>query len=101
MVALVSLDRAKAHLRIDADDQDEEVSLKITDASDIVLDYLKRPGHGWTDTDAPGQVQAAVLLVLGALWSQREGAGQNAEDLDPISPAVVSLLRRMRDPALA
>ena len=101
MVALVSLDRAKAHLRIDADDQDEEVSLKITDASDIVIDYLKRPDHGWTDTDAPGQVQAAVLLVLGALWSQREGAGQNAEDLDPISPAVVSLLRRMRDPALA
>lgn len=101
MVALVSLDRAKAHLRIDGNDQDEELSLKIADASDTVIDYLKRSDHGWDATDAPGQVQAAVLLVLGALWSQREGVGQNAEDLDPISPAVVSLLRRMRDPALA
>lgn len=101
MAGLVSMDRAKAHLRIDGDDQDEELSLKITDASDTVIDYLKRPDHGWDAADAPGQVQAAVLLVLGALWSQREGVGQNAEDLDPISPAVVSLLRRMRDPALA
>lgn len=101
MVALVTLDRAVAHLRIDGNDQDEELLLKVTDASEVVVDYLKRPDHGWDEVTAPGQVQAAVLLVLGALWSQREGVGQNAENLDPISPAVVSLLRRMRDPALA
>jgi hypothetical protein len=101
MAALVSLDRAKAHLHIDWNDQDEELAAKVTDASDTVVDYLKRPDHGWDETTAPGQVQAAVLLVLGALWSQREGVGQNAADLDPISPAVASLLRRMRDPALA
>lgn len=101
MVTLVSLERAKAHLHIDWVDQDEEVAAKVADASDTVVDYLKRPDHGWDATTAPGQVQAAVLLVLGALWSQREGVGQNAEDLDPISPAVASLLRRMRDPALA
>ncbi|MCC4295849.1 head-tail connector protein [Brevundimonas aurantiaca] len=101
MVALVTLDRAKAHLHIEGEDQDDELTLKVSDASETVIDYLKRPDHGWTDETAPGQVQAAVLLVLGALWSQREGVGQNAEDLDPISPAVVSLLRRMRDPAIA
>lgn len=101
MGALVTVDRAKSHLEIDWFDNDEELALKISDASDTIIDYLKRPDHGWTETTAPGQVQAAVLLVLGALWREREGVGQNAEDLDPISPAVVSLLRRMRDPALA
>lgn len=101
MAALVSLDSAKAHLSIDWTDQDEELSLKISDASDIVIDYLKRPDHGWDISTVPGQVRAAVLLVLGALWAQREGVGDNAAELDPISPTVVSLLRRMRDPALA
>ncbi len=101
MVALVSIDSAKAHLSIDWFDQDEELALKINDASDIVVDYLKRPDHGWDVETVPGQVRASVLLVLGALWAQREGVGDNAADLDPISPTVVSLLRRMRDPALA
>lgn len=101
MAALVTLERAKAHLHIDWTDQDEELAQKVSDASDTIIDYLKRPDHGWDEESAPGQVQAAVLLVLGALWSHREGVGQNAEDLDPISPAVASLLRRMRDPAIA
>lgn len=101
MVDLITLDRARSHLHIEGADEDEELAAKIADASGIVIDYLKRPDHGWTDVTAPGQVQAATLLVLGAIWSQREGVGQGADDLDPISPAVVSLLRRMRDPALA
>lgn len=101
MVALVTIDRARSHLHIEGFDEDEELEAKIADASAIVIDYMKRPNHGWTEATAPGQVQAATLLVLGAIWSQREGVGQSAEDLDPISPAIVSLLRRMRDPALA
>lgn len=101
MVALVTLEAAKEHLRIDDPDQDEEVTDRIGDASDIVIDYLKRPDHEWTEDDVPGNVRASVLLVLGALWQNREGVGQYAEDMDPISPAVVSLLRRMRDPAIA
>jgi len=101
MVALVTLEAAKAHLRVDDDTQDDEVETKLNDASDIIVDYLKRPDHDWTDETVPGQVRSSVLLVLGALWENREGVGQYAEELDPISPAVVSLLMRMRDPALA
>ena len=100
MVALVTLNAAKEHLRLDDADQDEEVEARIGDASDIIVDYLKRPNHGWTDQTVPGQVRAAVLLVLGSLWVNRDAVG-DAADQDPISPAVVSLLRRMRDPALA
>lgn len=100
MVSLVTLEAAKAHLRLDDADQDQEVATRIGDASDIIIDYLKRPEHGWTEASVPGQVRAAVLLVLGALWVNRDAVG-DAADMDPISPAVVSLLRRMRDPALA
>lgn len=101
MAALVTLAAAKDHLRIDGADADTELQKKMADATDAVIDYLKRPTHGWTDATVPGHVRASILLVLGALWESREGVGQHAEDLDPISPAVVSLLRRMRDPALA
>lgn len=101
MVALVTLDAAKAHLRIDDADQDVEVTERINDASDTVIDYIKRPAHGWTDETVPGNVRASVLLVLGALWGSRPGVGEDRVDIDPITPAVVSLLMRMRDPALA
>lgn len=101
MVALATLKAAKDHLHIDGESDDDAVALKLSDASDIVIDYLKRPDHGWTDQTVPGQVRASVLLVLGTLWADREGSGEQATDRDPISPAVVSLLRRMRDPAIA
>jgi hypothetical protein len=94
MAALVTLAEAKAHLRVLANDQDTDITMKALAASDIVIDYIKRPAHGWTDTTAPALVKAAILLVLGALFEDREGG-------DPISDAVKSLLHRYRDPAYA
>lgn len=55
----------------------------------------------WTDDsgepteDVPGEVAAATLLVIGALFEDREG------EKDPISTAVRSLLAMRRDPAMA
>ncbi len=43
----------------------------------------------------PYDVQAATLLVAGALYADREGKAS------PISPAVEALLERWRDPAVA
>lgn len=42
----------------------------------------------------PGSVRRATLLVIGALDAHREG------DVDPITPAVVSLLVRYRGPTV-
>lgn len=101
-MALVSLADAKSHLRIDDDDQDAFLSAQLENAEGIVIDYLKdRADETWDENTVPGQVRASVLLVLGALWENREGVGPDAPDLDPISPAVRSLLMRSRDPALA
>lgn len=94
MAALVTLAEAKTHLRVLADDQDSDITAKALAASDIVIDYIKRPDHGWTDVTVPALVKSAILLVLGALFDDREGG-------DPISDAVKSILHRLRDPALA
>ena len=98
MSELLSLAQAKARLRIDFDDDDTDAQLMLDQAEGIVIDYLKRPDHGWDEGTVPWSVSAAILLVFGSLWEHREG---DAEGFDPISPAVVSLLARQRDPALA
>lgn len=97
MVALVDLETAKAHLRLDSDDADEIVATKLTQASAFVIDYCKVDDELW-DQDStesvpvPGAVEAATLLVLEALF---DGTAE------PLSDAVKSLLHMHRDPALA
>lgn len=52
----------------------------------------------------PGPVRVATLLIIAALDAEREAIGRPGvpqEWLDPISPAVESVLMRYRDPALA
>lgn len=93
MAALVTLAEAKSHLRVLNSDQDTDIGMKAEAASDIVTDYIKRPDHEWTDADAPALIKAAILLVLGDLFNDREGAG--------LSEGVKAILHRYRDPALA
>lgn len=93
MVALVTLAEAKDHLRIDDDDQDADINSKRLAASAIVIDYIKRPLHGWTEETAPPLIKSAVLIMLGELFANREAA-----DLPPGAKAI---LYRQRDPALA
>lgn len=96
MTALVTLAEAKAQLRIDHDDDDPQVQSKAADATAIVVDYLKRPDHGWTDATAPRQAKAAILIVLTRIYDDRSSA-----DLDPLDERVRRLLERLRDPAFA
>lgn len=96
---LITLAQAKAQLRMldGEDDRDSEIVLKMEEASDIIVGYLKNADHGWTDRTVPGHVRAAILLVFTNLWHHRG----DDDGSDPISPAVVSLLMRDRDPAIA
>ena len=98
-MALINKDQAKRHLFIDFDDQDEDLEMKMAQAEEIVIDYLKRPQHGWTEETIPKTVQAAILLVLTALYDDRDGTGEG-DYLAPNGP-VARLLSRHRDPAAA
>lgn len=97
MIYLLGLEEAKTHLRVSGDDKDDEVMSKIAQASAIVLDYLEIDDYDESpQTGGPENMRAATFLVLGDLWEQRESGISN-----PLSPSVVALLARMRDPALA
>jgi hypothetical protein len=98
-MALISKDQAKNHLLIDYDDRDADLEMKMQQAEEIVIDYIKRPDHGWTEQTVPKTVQAAVLLVLTALFDDRDGTGEG--DYLRASGPVARLLSRHRDPAIA
>jgi hypothetical protein len=96
MTNLVDLETAKGHLRMDEDHADDVIYSKIAQASAIVIGYLKKDPDIW-DIDStesepiPKVVEAAVLLIMEALFDGTE----------PLSQTVKDLLHRHRDPALA
>lgn len=115
---LITEEEAIGHLRIDLvtdgnspatiiDSDYPVLQAKMAQAEDIILDYLKIPlasgggwGHGWDDTTVPPRIKASILLVLSALWDDREGKGDQGDYLKDDGP-IAQLLRRSRDPALA
>lgn len=98
-MALVLLPQAKLHLKVTDTNSDEDIQLKLDQASDIILDYLKGgAGVSWTWKTVPGPVQAATLLMLTHLHTHR---GDDMTVDAHVWEAVERLLMRFRDPALA
>ena len=95
MEPLVTLEQVSLALKLDLAEDDErtpDIEWKMKQATEIVVNYLKKPDHGWTVETVPGVVSASIILVIRSLL----------DDVDaPISSAVCDLLRRLRDPALA
>lgn len=110
---LVTVDQAKAQLRIDTGDGDTNLALLIRAASRAVLRYLKTPdayqdsaGDVIADsngdpTEVPEDVQAAVIMLTGNFM--RDPSGVRPEDWAAgyLPAPVISLLYPLRDPTLA
>lgn len=105
MVMLVSLEQAKLHLRADTGDGDSDILLKIQAASAIVLNYIKHDGAEFIDssgqviTDSsgnpigvPADIQAAVLLMLGYLYKDRDGDPNREYELGYLPKPVMALV---------
>lgn len=90
---MITLDQAKYHLRVDGNHEDADIQTRLTLATAIVLDYLKDSAA--PTTHGADVIDAAILLVLGELYMNREGGA------DPLSPSVRALLERQREPTLA
>jgi hypothetical protein len=85
-MALITLQAAKDHLRVTTDDNNEDIDLKITQAADIVLSYLKgRPiivssitsttGLATVTTPTPhGLTTNDVVITRGALQPEYNGS---------------------------
>lgn len=107
----ITVEEAIGHLRIDliTDGNSPETIIdtdypilitKMIQAEDIIIDYIKTVDSGWDQDTIPPRIKAAMLLVLSALWDDREGRGDAGDYLRDDGP-VAQLLRRTRDPALA
>lgn len=93
-MAVVTLDEAKAHLRIDHDAEDELIGTYLAAATQSAADFIHRP-IPWTDgegapVEVPAPVKAAILLILGDLYEHREGRFVGTTPVD--NPAVQMLL---------
>lgn len=120
---LITLAQAKAHLRVDHDAEDEQITALIEAASGAVVNYLKSGADVFLNTlglpeeiyndDSPPQVsdyavppevKAAVKILVGELFKNRE-AQQDGEigghGYGYLPRPVVMLLFPLRDPALA
>jgi hypothetical protein len=93
MAALVTLAEAQTELRQPNPAFAADIGKKAEMASELVIDYIKRPDHGWTDETVPLVVKAAILAVLQILYDEPNG--------DPLNGNVRRMLHRFRDPALA
>ena len=118
MTMLVTLPEAKLHLRIDTDDGDSDLTLKVHAASGSVLNYLKG-GNRFVQAEVNGQpafdadgkpiyttdvlfeVKGATLLMLGYLYKDRDNDQDHEYEAGYLPRPVTALLYPLRDPALA
>lgn len=122
MTQLVTLDEAKAHLRVDHDEDDADIEIKIEAASAAILNYIGDAQYLFLDTGgdeldledtstdqaahrARHLCRQATLLMVGEFYRNREPA---ATDVVPerfgygyLPRAVVALLTSLRTPTIA
>lgn len=106
---LVTLQRAKEHLRLLTDDEDVDVEEKLRAAEAIVLSHLTQRDEdwagtvaAWTEADVPLPVKHAILVQLGELYGFRgDDARIDRELRGALSPVVESLLMPYKDPGIA
>lgn len=135
MVMLVTLQQASDHLRRDTGDDDDDLIGIIHAASNSVLNYLKKTGVAYEyEVDSSGdiefdtsgrpiyqldssgdlvplpEVQSAVLLMIGVLYTDRSAQKYVQGTRDSLNPtlgnfsmplAVQWLLQPLRKPTLA
>jgi len=95
-MALISLQTAKAHLRITTEEADADIYAKKQQAEAIVLDRCNTTAAWrtttatWTESTLPGAVQAAMLLMLTHLYEQQGSDPQATAAVDAAVMALIS-----------
>lgn len=103
MAALISLQQAKDHLRITDDTNDGDLSLKVDQASAVIVGrcgstaYWAPIAAAWTQATVPPEVQSAILVLLTHLHEHR-GDDMTADTV--MWQAVDRLIALKKDPVL-
>lgn len=112
MTPLVTLEQVDLALKLDleksgspaiyTDPRVPDIEMKMVQATDIVIDYIKKPDHEWTIETVPPRVQAAILLVIGSLFDDFQNATLvSALSGSDLNNPIVAMLYRLRDPSFA
>lgn len=97
---LVTLDEARAALRLDDDFPDFTLQLAVTNASDSVVQYLKLKTPYGDDNPPPPNVKQATLLLAGIFLRDPDGVEAQTWEQGYLPWAVCNLLHQRRDPAM-
>lgn len=108
MLEFVKLSEAKEHLRIDTDDGDSDLQLKIYSASAAVLDYIQGSRDRVIGTDgkviesAPElqRVKQATLILVGILDRVRGGEEESLYKQGELPYSVSCLIYSLRKPTI-
>lgn len=112
---LVTLDEAKFHLNIGADeaDHDDLLDIYIDAASETIVDHLQDNVSEFIDSngdvildsegnpETPKKVKVATLMLVGIFFRDREGSEVANWPPGFLPPAIISLLCSRRDPTCA
>lgn len=90
MAALLTLDEAKLHCRIDHNDEDALLGALIATATTAVADYMNVTS---VDSTAAAPVKSAALLLVGSLYEQRESQGDRQFYKNPTFEALLNPYR--------
>ena len=90
MAALLTLDEAKLHCRIDHNDEDSLLGALIATATTAVADYLNVTTVA---EPVPAPVKSAALLLVGALYENRESQGERQFYKNPAFEALLNPYR--------
>ena len=91
MAALLTLDEAKLHCRIDHNDEDALLGALIATATTAVADYLNVTT---VDSTAAAPVKSAALLLVGDLYANREAQGDRPANVQRNRDADLRAKRR-------
>lgn len=103
-MALVNLANAKAQVKEVDDTHNIDIQQKAEHATALVLArcnttaWWRAITPDWTEATVPGEVQAAVLLVLGFLWEHR---GDGLMPDAAFWAAIDQVLATKKDPVIA
>lgn len=108
MLEFVTLEEAKAHLRVDTDAGDDDLQLKIYSASAAVYDFIQGSREkfigddGKIITDAPElqRVKQATLILVGILDRARGGEEESQLKQGELPYSVTCLIYSLRKPTV-
>lgn len=69
-MSILNIDLVKKHIKVDGNDEDTEIQLYLDAAEQYVNDYCDTKDEPFSAFPYP--VQAAVLLIVGDLYENRE-----------------------------